>query len=132
MQAMGVVWIIVGAHRLDALATFRRPLAVLRVHAEAAERAAAGGVEAEAVGLLAGGGGLGGVDGRRVLAQQQEPHQGHAQQRHAQLAGLGRHRRRTCTGFDGIIGRDGNLMFILVNLAAWLWWRRWCSCKLFL
>jgi hypothetical protein len=68
-------------------------LAVGAVDAEAAESAAAGGVvETEASIFLGGGGALVGADGRRVLAQLQQPQQqDHAQQRHAWLAGLGRH-----------------------------------------
>ena len=107
-----------GVGRSDALAAGLL-LAVAGVHAEAAESAAAGvvvfvvAVEAEASHFHAGGGALGGVDGRRVLAQQQQPQQGHAQQRHAQLAGLGRHgplrtRARICQDLESSVYSDGS------------------------
>lgn len=121
-----------GRRRSDVLIDLR-PVVAIGVHAEAIERAAAGAVEAEAIGFLASGGGAGapgGVDGRRVLAQQQKPQQGNAQQRHAQLAGLGRHRLCLCECENGY-GRCGVLCGLFGWINVWLWWRyRWCSWKL--
>jgi hypothetical protein len=81
------------------------------VHAEAGERAAAGAVEAEAVQALPGAGVVLVDHGRRVVAHQEQTHQGQAQQRHAQLAGPEHHCLCGCSGC--LIGRDGRCLLFL-------------------